>query len=430
MSNYGKYPYVTLADVQNYLTISSNTSDARLSNLISYACAAVEHYIGYEILSNSYVEVFDGGYTSIFTSRLPIQEIHTLEEYNGSNYVKLNSPKPDGSSINRNTTNYTIINNNSLLKSRYKKYGSSSCFFNGINSYLSIANSDDWYFSDSNFTIDFHIRANSYSSDMTFISHVTDINNYWSLSYNTINGFNFIAVDGGVETINVSHTSNSGYSANTYHHVEVTRNGNNFNLFRDGIILSNSISTYVMPDINSSLEIGRQNLVSNYNYFNGFMDELRISHIARHTANFSVATYQYSIDDDTKLLLHFDGENNSNEISDIHATVEDFLFYPETGEITKNIGSGAGNYDISVGGATNFNNYPRGIRVTYKAGYDLDNVPNDLILSTLDYIKMLHKERQESQSFSFQGENVQDRQLSANFPPHIKRILDLYRVII
>ena len=61
--NLGKYPFVTLADVKNYLSISSDTQDTRITNAITYATGMVEHYIGQEILANDYVEIFDGGKT-------------------------------------------------------------------------------------------------------------------------------------------------------------------------------------------------------------------------------------------------------------------------------------------------------------------------------------------------------------------------------
>ena len=135
-------------------------------------------------------------------------------------------------------------------------------------------------------------------------------------------------------------------------------------------------------------------------------------------------------DDDTVLLVHFDGSNDTQDFKDDHATPEQYLFYADTGKITKNIGDGTGNYNLSLISASTFRNYPQGIRVSYKAGYDSSDVPNDLIMATMDYTKMLHKDRQESQSFSLQGEHVTDKQLSANFPPHIRRILDLYRIIL
>ena len=51
--NLGKFPYVTLAKVKDYLSISSNTHDGTLTNAISYATAVVEHYIGQEVLANN-----------------------------------------------------------------------------------------------------------------------------------------------------------------------------------------------------------------------------------------------------------------------------------------------------------------------------------------------------------------------------------------
>ena len=59
--NLGKFPYVTLAQVKDYLSISSSSHDGTLTNAISYATAIVEHYIGQQVIANNYFEVFDGG---------------------------------------------------------------------------------------------------------------------------------------------------------------------------------------------------------------------------------------------------------------------------------------------------------------------------------------------------------------------------------
>lgn len=430
MSSYGKYPYITLNQVKNYLNISSTNEDARLSNLISYACAAVENYIGFEVLSNNYSEVFDGGHASVFVSRLPLQQVYAVNEYDGYAYRRLANPQTDGSSVTRLQSGNAVLTTNGgpVLKSRFKKFGESSAFFNGSTDYLTSGDSDNWYFGDSPFTIELQVRANSYSSNLTFISQAADSNNYWSLGYDTTNGYNFRAVSGGTEVANVTHANNTGYTSNSFHHVEIARSGSTFKIYRDGVELGTQTTSNVMPDISGSLEIARQNVSSTYNYFKGFIDELRISHTARHTDDFTPPTYQHSTDDNTVLLVHFDGPNDTSQFSDDHATVEQFIFYPVTGEITRNVGQNTGDYGLSLVGAIVFKNYPRGVKVDYKAGYDSGSVPYDLSLATLDYAKMLHKDRQESQGFTFQGENIQDRALSSNFPPHIKRILDLYRI--
>ena len=69
------------------------------------------------------------------------------------------------------------------------------------------------------------------------------------------------------------------------------------------------------------------------------------------------------------------------------------------------------------------------MRVNYRAGYESGSVPQDLKLATLDYVKLLHKEEQDRSGFALAGESVTRPALAANFPPHIKRVLDLYRII-
>jgi len=429
-SNYGKYPFVSLVQIKNYLNITSSNEDARLSNLLAFACGAVENYIGHEVLSNSYSEVFDGGKSSVFVSRLPLQNVHSVTEYDGTAYRRLNNPQTDGSSVTLLNSNYTMTSSGGpILKTRYKKFGDSSAFFDGSDDFIYLADSDDWYFADSDFTIDMQVRSNSYAVNSIFMSQAADVNNLWSLGYDTTNGFTFRAVSAGTEVVNVTHAASTGYSANTFHHVEIVRSGSSWTLYRDGTSIGTQTTSNVMPDISAQLEIARQNVTSNYQYFNGFLDETRISHVARDTAAFTAPAYQHSTDDNTVFLSHFDGANDTATFQDDHATIEDFLFYPDTGEINKNIGDGTGDFGLTIIGASTFKNYPRGVRVTYKSGYDSDSVPQDLLMATMDYIKMLHKERQESQGFTFQGESVQNVALSANFPAHIRRILELYRVV-
>ena len=74
-TSYGQYTYVSLAEIKDYLTISSNTHDGRLTNLINFSCGAVEDYIGREVKSNVYTETFDGGLQSVFVDRLPVNNV-------------------------------------------------------------------------------------------------------------------------------------------------------------------------------------------------------------------------------------------------------------------------------------------------------------------------------------------------------------------
>ena len=94
--NLGKYPFVTMEQVKDHLSISSNTADARLSNVINYATGMVEHYIGQEILANDYVEVFDGGKSSVMVSRLPLSNVYQVTEFDGVTDKVLDDPSTIG----------------------------------------------------------------------------------------------------------------------------------------------------------------------------------------------------------------------------------------------------------------------------------------------------------------------------------------------
>ena len=204
--------YVTLPEIKSYLTISSETHDANLSLLITYACAVVESYIGQELVSNSYTEYHDGGKSSIFVNRTPINNVNQVAEYDGIQYAPLVGPNSDGSFIN------TAAN----------------------------------------------------------------------------------------------------------------------------------------------------------------------------------------------------------------ANVVQYTWYADTGKITRDVGESSGHPLLSLTAPRSFRNFPKGVKITYNGGYD--NIPDDIKLATLDYVKILYKQ-DFATSMSFQGDIKSNAPLTANFPPHIRRLLDMHRVI-
>jgi len=105
-----------------------------------------------------------------------------------------------------------------------------------------------------------------------------------------------------------------------------------------------------------------------------------------------------------------------------------YIFYPETGEVSRDVNEGSGSPDLSIFALPTFNNFSRGVKIEYNGGYD--TIPEDLKMVTLDFVKILHKDEQSSLSSSLSGETKTAFPItSANFPPHIKRILDFYRII-
>src|SRR5210317_725677 len=121
----GTNTYVDLPQVKDYLSISSTTQDARLANIISYATGVVEHYIGKEMLANDYVEIFDGGKTSVMVSRLPLSNVYQVSEFNGTEDVILADPTTIGRPVTTQETNATTLSfkNDAHINTRIKKFG-------------------------------------------------------------------------------------------------------------------------------------------------------------------------------------------------------------------------------------------------------------------------------------------------------------------
>lgn len=148
-----------------------------------------------------------------------------------------------------------------------------------------------------------------------------------------------------------------------------------------------------------------------------FVDRIPINNVT------SVAEY------DGSTYTDLNGPNSDGSLPanvGISTSALEYMWYAETGEIKK-IVNGKSSLRLDLGYIPTFNNYPKGIKVIYGGGYI--NIPNDIKLGTLDYIKMIHKNESGIESMSFQGESKNAYPLSGNFPPHVRRMLDLYRII-
>jgi hypothetical protein len=78
----------------------------------------------------------------------------------------------------------------------------------------------------------------------------------------------------------------------TWYHVALVRSGsgtNNMKLYLDGVLESQNTNTYTVPV--NDIVLGRTYTNLNSEYFNGYIDDLRITKgVARYTANFTPPT--------------------------------------------------------------------------------------------------------------------------------------------
>lgn len=107
---------------------------------------------------------------------------------------------------------------------------------------------------------------------------------------------------GNAETIDKLSTP-YGY----WRHLALVRNGDQFLAYYDGQQLNGPDEFYLTGDINRII-VGYAYDGETYGGFNGYIDELRISTVARYTdtTSITVPTSAFSLDADTLFLRHFD----------------------------------------------------------------------------------------------------------------------------
>ena len=435
--NIGKYPFVTLAAVKDYLSISSTTQDGRVANILHYATGMVESYIGQEVLANDYVEIFDGGVSSVMVSRLPLSNVHLVSEFDGSNDVILSDPSSIGRPVNSESDDLTMSSSGGAqLTTKVTRFGASCLHL--VSSDAKVESEtipEDMQFEFGDYTLEAFVRQDSIGSN-TIIQLKTDTNNHLKFKFQGDNGLRLEQTIGGAATtISGDNTSikTQQFGAREFAHVAACFDNQEqrARLFYNGNLISNAAFAISNSTQTTSAIIG--------DGLTGFMDEVRVSTNARYRTDFTCPAQRFAPDKDTVGLLHFDGPNKSTDINDSHNDTAEYVFSRDMGEINRDVGNTGvrGSYPttrnsypaLTMTGPAMLKPYPQGIRVEYRGGYESDNVPYDLQMATLDTIKLIYKQDQEKKGFSLEGERSEKYPLAAGFPAHIKRILDLYRII-
>lgn len=190
-------------------------------------------------------------------------------------------------------------NGNVQIDTAQSKFGGASGLFDGSGDYLSTTSTiADFDFSTGNFTVDFWCRANSLSGS----GHNGLITLYNTGT--TTGGFRIETDVSGGQKFNTyvrytDATESSAYTTtilttNTWYHYALVRSGNNFYVFVNGTQEATWSSSKTLQAAGGSLVIGRLYVDVNNFYWDGWIDELRISKgIARWTSNFTPPTSAY-----------------------------------------------------------------------------------------------------------------------------------------
>lgn len=181
----------------------------------------------------------------------------------------------------------------STITDSYYKFGSNS--LNVLDGYVTMADSDDWHFGTSDFTVEFWFYIGSQPSiQRYFLQQGTDSNVGWELGHDGTNLYFKYSYDGS--TVNTLSAAQS-ITTSAWHNVMVSRSSGTLKLFYDGVAKADASAAGSFFNSTAALTIN----VYGYSFY-GLMDEIRISKsVARQTADYTVATSAYALMQDYRL---------------------------------------------------------------------------------------------------------------------------------
>ncbi|NQT07427.1 MAG: VCBS repeat-containing protein, partial [Candidatus Omnitrophica bacterium] len=276
---------------------------------------------------------------------------------------------PSGGVPGDTSENHEITYNGSTrLRTDVKRFGTSSLYVSDYGEGVNVPDSPDWQFGggDGNFTIDFWFTPNTnHPADQVLFQQCADASNLTGCeilySSNQVRFLIRVGVSAVVDTYSGPPLGGE-FKAGTWYHVAIVRgwngNANDWACILDGDSTFAATATgnsTTVPDRENDLWVGYGNHSGpGDTYFNGCIDEFRVSDVARWTSDFTPPADCYTdIDQYTKLLLEFDitqdmvtqEEQGGGEVIILPLPVN---YYPSEGIP----GDASENYEITYNGST------------------------------------------------------------------------------
>jgi hypothetical protein len=176
------------------------------------------------------------------------------------------------------------------------KFGNGSCVFPGGTNCLQYADNPDWNFGANDFTVEAWMFPTALATDSTIVMHlptVADFQNAWKFVVRATDKIiRFVHSQGGTNIIQLQSVNPA--VLNVWTHIAAVRSGNNLALYINGVAEATGTFSGALPALTGPLNIGVGDAGAGSAYFTGYIDELRISNVARWTANFTPPTAPYT----------------------------------------------------------------------------------------------------------------------------------------
>ena len=261
-------------------------------------------------LSNAFVEQFEDA-TGI--------DVQTNTSRDASEYISsiVAGSYADGATtfVDSSSYNRTLTRNGSITHSTLQaKFGTSSIYFGADPTssprYVSSADSDSYTLGTNNWTIEFWTYGSQTSGNINadhqpLVAWNTHVYSPFQIATKTSAG-STISWYGSSDNANWDIATNQdlGTVDSTWRHIALVREGNTFSGYNNGTRTSTFSSSSAMVNPSDGLTIGR--FQGSDIYPRGFIDNIRLSNVARYTASSSsltMPTTQFYSDANTLYLL-------------------------------------------------------------------------------------------------------------------------------
>ena len=253
-------------------------------------------------------------YTTTFTpSTTPfVNDANTLLliHANGTNASTFFEDDNGAMPVSTRTANSITVAGNAQVSTAQSQFGGASLLLDGTGDYLTVNNSAG-------------ILSFNTTQDFTFEAwcRFANTNTYFTIfsGPGQTGSFTLARVDDN--TVRVGRTNvawdatstGSATTANTWQHIAASRSNGTLRIFVNGVSVHSSANTQSYP-LTTTMGIGGDTVFGSSS--NGYIDEVRVSNIARYTANFTPSTTPFVNDPTTLFLMHADGANASTTFTD------------------------------------------------------------------------------------------------------------------
>lgn len=219
-------------------------------------------------------------------------------------YVYIASPAWGFATVTDRTPKIVTPISTAKQSSTQKKFGASAAYFDGSAGYLQVLSDIDLQFGVGGFTFESWIYLNGNGVTNTIFNKGTASSSQVMLQ---VNSTGHLSAYWGIANA----VGTTALSTGTWYHIAMTRDAslNRVAVYVNGVIDGFALGAVANVNTIDSLNIGADALSTNW--FNGYMDDLRISNVARYASSYTVPSAAQTSDVATVLMLHFDSGNNS-----------------------------------------------------------------------------------------------------------------------